>query len=396
MQTSSYKGFSTVALFFAAQILSFTSITMLLFIGSFIGSDLAPHERYATLPLALIILGTAVGVAPITLTMQKMGRRWVFFLAFIFSSLASTGISLALAIQSFELFCFCTWVMGMAMASASQFRFAAMESVLPQQRATATSMILLGGVVAAFMGPELAMIGKNLTAIDYQGSFYIAASCHLFCALLLCMYSPSHQHAVKIEQHETRPLTLILGSRSLWLAIGSAAIGYAGMSFIMTATPISMHHIYGHDLASTKHVIQGHIAAMFLPSLITPFLILLFGLRTMIMVGIIIYMMCMGLAFMDTSVWGFTLSLILLGIGWNFLFVSGTSMLPEYYQQGEQFKVQAFNDAVVFSVQAAAALLAGIVLNITGWKILIVCCLPMMTFLYFLHWYSRPTSLNAS
>ncbi|NRB41205.1 MAG: MFS transporter [Pseudomonadales bacterium] len=251
------KGFNNVAVLTLAQAFAFTAVPMLMFIGSFIGAKLAPDAQYATLPLAVMVVGSALGTVPAALLMQRFGRKVIFILANIFAASACLGVSYSLSENSFFLFCFFIFLIGMAMAAMQQFRFAAMESVEAKKMPTAASSILLGGVVAAFVGPELALLGQHFTDVEYQGSFYLAMLAYLLCAVCLLFFKAAVPPEHDEKSAAPRPLRIILNSRLLWLAIGSAGIGYALMSFIMTATPISMHHLHGHSLSDTKWVIQS-------------------------------------------------------------------------------------------------------------------------------------------
>jgi MFS family permease len=378
MKLSTYrsKGYCNVAILALAQMFAFTAVTMLMFIGSFIGADLAPAPRYATLPIASIVIGTALGTVPMALLMQRFGRKSIFILAIVSAGLSCFAISEAIELKNFQAYCGFIAIFGACLAGIQQFRFAAMESVAPKQMPTAASFILIGGIFAAFVGPELAIAGKNLTATPYQGSFYLVIISISISALLLMFYKQADKQAHHADQPASRPLRIILAQPSIWLAISSGAIGYAIMSFIMTATPISMHHMHGHSLNDTKIVIQSHIAFMFLPSLISPIVIRAIGLPAMILVGCIAYLLCIIIATNQTAVWAFWSSLVLLGIGWNFLFVAGTSLLPENYHGSEQYKVQALNDALIFGTQAVAAVSAGYVLSHVGWNGLLFVCIP--------------------
>ena len=153
------------------------------------------------------------------------------------------------------------------------------------------------------------------------------------------------------------------------------AVGYVVMTFIMTCTPISMHNHYGHSLLDTKWVIQCHIAAMFLPSLIAPWLFRLLGIRGMMTVGLLCFCITVLIGWIDTSVNGFWAQLVMLGIGWNFLFISGTALLPSTYREGEQYKAQGTNDGIVFSTQAAASLSAGWAIGAISWSVILAVCL---------------------
>lgn len=384
LQQLKTSGFLNVIILSIAQLFAFTAIPMMMFIGSLIGVTLAPNPEYATLPIAAMIVGTAIGTVPMALLMQKFGRKPVFILAVVTASTCCFAISQTLAHKSFFLYCGFIALLGVCMAGVQQIRFAAMESVASEKAATAASMVLVGGVVAAFAGPELAILGKHFTSTDYQGSFYLVIFTFLASALVLSQYQAVETEIHTTEQEPPRPLLDILNNRSLCLAIFTAATGFAIMSFIMTATPISMRHMHGHSLEDTKWVIQSHIAFMFLPSLISPFIIRLIGLHGMIVAGLTAYVACIFIATQHTEVWAFWSALVLLGVGWNFLFIAGTSMLPQHHKTSEQYKVQALNDGIIFSLQAIASLSAGFILSQSGWSNLLLLCLPFMIVLLFL------------
>jgi MFS family permease len=180
---------------------------------------------------------------------------------------------------------------------------------------------------------------------------------------------------------------VLLANPTFFLALSSGAIAYVIMSFVMTGTPISMHHFHGHSLLDTKWVIQSHIAAMFLPSFIAPLLFRYIGIRGMMLVGLLCYCTTIAIGFSNTSVTSFWWQLILLGVGWNFLFIGGTTLLPSTHPEQDRFKAQAINDFTVFSFQATAALSAGWALNLLSWQqILIGCLFPVTIMLGLLLW----------
>ena len=371
----------------AAQALGFSAMPLLVFVGSLLGRELA-GETYATAPMAVLVVGTALAASPLALAMQKFGRKAILITVNAVAALACLGISYSLVLESFFLYCLFIFLVGCCVAGLQQYRFAAMETVAPNKAAFAASMVLLGGIFAAFVGPEIALAAKKLTDVEYQGSFIALISVYMLSILLLCFYQPKPITQVsKTESH--RPLAEIFSNRLLWLAIGSAAIAFMVMSFIMTATPISMHHHHGHSLEDTKQVIQSHIAFMFLPSLISPLLIRYFGIRGMVMIGVLAYSICIAVALLSTALMPYFVALILLGVGWNFLFVAGTSLLPQCYQEGEQYRVQAVNDVLVFSVQAIASIASGIVLNLLGWESLLWLCVPLLLVMLALLFASR-------
>jgi MFS family permease len=361
-------------------------------IGSLVGTDLAPTVNLATAPVALMILGTAISVVPISACMEKLGRKntlWLFMGIGIFAC----GLAMvALQLQSFSLFCLTSLIMGSCNAAILQTRFAGMESVPVEHSATAASMVMAGGIIAAFVGPELAVMGISMTVVPYQGSFLLGAICIGLAALLLAPFKPSAMVNVATAKSQAT-LTSLLGNPSFCLALASGAVAYIIMSFVMTGTPISMHYFHGHSLLDTKWVIQSHIAAMFLPSFIAPILFKHLKIRGMMLLGLLCYGATIVVGFSDTSVSGFWIQLVLLGVGWNFLFVAGTSLLPSTHKDDDRFKAQAINDFTVFSLQAVAALSAGWVINFITWQQMLLGCLaPMVIMLGTLIWERSTTT----
>jgi MFS family permease len=386
MHSLSAAGFRNVWILGVSSALAGSIIPLMILAGSLAGTYLAPSADWATAPIALMVTGTAVAAIPVTQLMRGLGRKRGL-LSFMLIAVGACGLAiLALQLQSFTLFCITAFILGFCNAAILQTRFAAMEAVSVEHSSTAASMVLAGGIIAAFVGPELAVIGRELTAVEYQGSFVLAAICILLGALLLGFYQPA-----PITDTITAPATTathqLLQNPSLCLAVASGAIAYVVMSFVMTGTPISMHHFHGHSLVDTKWVIQSHIAAMFLPSFLAPLLLRYISIRGMILLGLACYCATIIIGFSDTSVRGFWLQLVLLGVGWNFMFVAGTTLLPSTHGEADRFKVQGINDFTVFSLQAVAALSAGWVINLISWQqILLGCLLPILLMLAIMLW----------
>jgi len=369
------------------QSLAFAVVPMLMFIGSLIGAELATNPDLATLPIAAMVVGTAVGTVPTSIITKQLGRKYTYILFTLVGTAACGSIGLALELKSFLLFCISTGIIGICLAAIQQFRFAAMESVAMDKGPSAASIVLLGGVIAAVIGPELAVMGKTYTNVEYQGSFWLAGASFLLASLFLLLLRSTASNTTDKENHTGRSLGAVFkNNRMLWLAIGSGAAGYAIMTFVMTATPISMHHHHGHSLVDTKWVIQSHISAMFLPSLITPFIIRKIGIKAVMLAGLACYGFTIVIGLADTSVMGYWSQLIMLGIGWNFLFVAGTSLLPLTYQTGEQFKIQGVNDGIVFTMQAFASLTSGLIISNSGWSSVLLLCIPPMVVMLLLLW----------
>ena len=354
--------------------------TMLVLSGGVLGAQLAPVPSLATLPVALMIVGVATGVVPITRLMQRFGRKPIFISLSLLACLICFLISWAIGQSSFLLLCMSTFMLGLCSAGFQQIRFAAMESVSTELMPKAASTVLLGGLVAAFLGPELVTLGNAFITREFVGAFYLMAGLLLICSLLFSRIKNTHALSPP-SQTAARPLKLIAQQPIFILAVSSSVVGYALMSFIMTATPVHMHVIEHHSLLHTKWVIQSHVFAMFFPSLFSGWLISKLGVNKVIFLGIGAYLLTIFIGFIDNQLANYWLALVLLGIGWNFLFVGGTVLLAQTYRPEERFKVQGLNEFLVFSCQALAALSAGIMLSLFGWQGLLALSLFIVLFL---------------
>jgi len=354
--------------------------------GTLAGSQLAPSPDWSTAPIALMILGTACSVIPVSRTMQYFGRKTGIYLFLAVGIIVCILAMTALNIASFTLFCIASFILGSFNATLLQSRFAAMESVGIEGRTTAASMFMGSGIIAAFVGPEIALIGKDLFVTAYQGSFLMAAMCIVISAAMLTFYKPESIPIAPEVKPKIAANQLFLNP-TFCLALASGAVAYIVMSFIMTGTPLSMHEVHGHSLVDTKWVIQSHIAAMFLPSLFAPVLARYAGLRGMMLLGLISYCIAIAVGYSDNSTQGFWMQLVLLGVGWNFLFTAGTTLLPSTHQEEDRFKAQSINDLTVFSFQAIAALSAGWALQLIGWQqMALLCLIPVSIMLLALVW----------
>jgi MFS family permease len=396
VQNITANGFKNVWILTLSNALAASIMALMILVGSLVGSDLAPAAEWATLPLALTICGTAVGIVPATRVMQRLGRKQGLWAFMGLGLIACAMASLALEQRSFSLFCLAAVLLGTTNSALQQVRFAAMESVAPASGASAASIVMLGGILAAFVGPELAVLGAHITVVDYQGSFWLGALSIAFGAILLSAYKPVQVETTN-KPKAAGSLRDIIRGRGFILAVASGAVAFVVMSFVMTATPISMHHTYGHSLVDTKWVIQSHIAAMFLPSLIAPLLFRWLGIKGLMVAGLACYAATIAIGYFDISVNGFWLQLVLLGVGWNFLFVAGTALLPTSYKESDRFKAQAFNDSTVFSLQALASLSAGWALNLISWQqMLLLCTIPISLMLLALVWDATRASREES
>ena len=264
--------------------LMFSGASVVVLTAGIIGSRIAPSPELATLPVALAILGLACMTVPVGLLMARLGRKKVFL---IFACVAVAAALLAgwsLSIQSFGWFCLSAFWIGTTGAATQQYRFAGIDCVSRDQIPKAASAVLMGGIASALIGPEVAVLGRDLFPAEFAGSFVLLAG--VFALGGLTMLALEDSRVTKEEKgQDDRPILQILRQPVVIAAIAASAIGFGVMSLLMTATPISMLNHFGHSLADTKRVIQSHVAGMYLPCLVSGWLISRFGFQRMMLGG---------------------------------------------------------------------------------------------------------------
>ncbi len=361
----------------ACQSLFMSLSVFMVFIAGIIGSELSPTKSLSTLPVATIVVGTALSVIPVIRLMSIFGRKKIFLSSCIYS-IALIGLCIfSISKEIFFLFSFSCFCLGATVATMMQFRFAAIESVSSEQRPLATAVVLLGGLISAFLGTEIATIGKNFFATDFVGSFLLLAILFIVAFLLMTLFEPAAKFKQQVDKSK-RSLSEIIQQGSFVVAVSAATTGYVVMSFIMTATPVSMHVMDGHSLHHTKLVLQSHVIAMFLPSLFTAYIVKYIGLTKMMLLGVLLFFSSVLIAFVSHALINYWWSLVLLGLGWNFLFIGGTNLLPSSYNESEKFKAQSINDFLIFGFQAFAALSAGWFVFNFSWEVVLLSVIPLL------------------
>lgn len=388
---------NNVWLFMLCQTLTMSIPAFVIFVGSIIGKTLAPDPGWATMPVAAFILGSALATLPVILSMRRFKRKRVFLFCAAIAGVGCLLAMYALQQQSFTSYLLAVVVLGIGLAAGQQYRFAAMESVATVDAPKAASRVLIGGIGAAFLGPELAVRGELLTTTAYQGSFGLLMMVTIAAFLALFFFVEPESDEQK-NNTKGRPLREILAQPVILVAVISGCAGFAIMSLVMTSTPLHMHFENGHSLVDTKWVIQSHIVAMFLPSFFVPWIIRRIGVQGLLSLGIAALLIMIVVVFSEYAFINYWVSLVLLGIGWNFLFVGGTTLLPEGYRGSERFKVQALNDFTIFGVQAVGALLAGWILSVLGWQVLLLISLPILGLLIMvlIYWRKEKQQLATS
>jgi len=362
-----------------AQALSGCGTIILVTFGGIIGTELAPFPAIATLPVSLSVLGVALTSIPAALLMQSTGRKP----AFIGSALVAAGAALlcaaSVANRSFESLCVAGFLLGANMAFVQQYRFAAAEYVGLADAGRAVSTVMLGTLTAAVLGPELGNRARLLGGwAEFTGSFVaLSAVCVLSALVLLALGHPPARAVTAASA--ARPLRVVARQPGYVTAVLAGMTSYAVMSFIMTATPISMHVVDGHSVDATKSVISMHLLGMYVPSLASGSIIRGLGVRPMMLTGLAAMATCVVISvFVGQQFMHYASALVLLGVGWNFLFVAGTTLLTTSYAPAERYRAQGLNDFAVFGSQATASLLAGPAITRFGWATVNASSVPLL------------------
>ena len=357
------------------QALFVSGMSIQISVGGLVGYGLAEDKGTATLPVAATVVGTALFTIPAAFFMRRFGRRAGFILGGVFGTFSALLSAYAVNEGMFWLFVFSSLLFGAFNASAQYYRFAAVDGAPERVRARAISFVMAGGVIAAFAGPEIAKHPRALfEPVLYLGAYLaVAVISVLACGLLFFLRIPPLTAAQRAETG--RPLSQIMAQPAFIAAVVSAVVGYATMSFLMTATPLAMQ-VCGFAFDPTATVIQFHVLAMFLPSFVTGTLIDRFGVRSIIITGGVLNLAGILCGWSGITWWNFWANLVLLGIGWNFMFIGGTTLLTRTYTVAERAKSQAANDFLVFGGMAIASLFSGKVLYEFGWETVVLVAIP--------------------
>lgn len=331
----------------------------------------------ATMPLFLNHAGIMALTIPASLLMNRIGRRAGFTIGALLS--VTFGVLAALGVwwQSFELLCFSAFLKGSAAAFAHYYRFAAADVSPSLLKPRAISYVMVGGVAAGFIGPELAKRTVDWFApVTFMGVFVALALVAAASLLVLRVLSIPPLTATERAQGG-RPLAEIARQPAFVTAVMSSMFGYAVMTLVMTSTPLAMVAC-GYGFQQTATVIQWHIIAMFVPSFFTGHLIQRFGVLPIIATGALIELGCALVNLAGIDFWNFLAANVLVGLGWNFAYVGGSTLLTRTYEPVERAKVQAAHDFTVYATTATAALASGVMHAAAGWKVINVATLPLM------------------
>jgi MFS family permease len=365
-----------------AQMLAASGLTVVVILGGIVGAQLASQPSWATVPLSLSIVTMALTTVPASLLMRRVGRRTGLIIGALIGVCGGLVAARGISIADFRVFCAGSMVLGSSMAFTQQYRFAACESVAPEQAGRAVSWVLVGSLGAALMNPQLALAARHWFRTEYAGSFVVVSLLYLAAAIALSrLRLPTSPAPTTHDAHES--VRDLLARPDLRIGVFASACAYAVMSFVMTAAPISMHMLDHHGVEATTWVIQSHVLAMYVPSLFSGRLVVRYGERSMMMTGGALLAACAAVSLRGHEMMHYWWGLVLLGIGWNLLFVAGTTLLVRAAQGPARYKALAVGEFTVFGSQACASLLAGLAVQKLGWLTLNLMTLPLLAILVF-------------
>tara|TARA_R110000796_G_scaffold88559_3_gene191015 strand:- start:228956 stop:230074 length:1119 start_codon:yes stop_codon:yes gene_type:complete len=342
-------------------------MSLIFTVAAVIGYSLATDKSLSTLPIAFMMIAMMAMTAPSAMVMAKFGRRFGFWMGSGIAMLGALSGMGAVYYSNFWLLCVACACIGAGNAIAMQYRFAAAEAAPPEFRARAISYTMLGGLASAFIGPNLASFARDwFETVPFLGTFVALIGLQVLLIIAIGQLRLPDARGVK-HVEPARALKTVLGQPAIIIAIFAGALGYAVMSFVMTATPLAIldcDYVFG----DAAFIIQWHVVGMYAPGFFTGNLIKRFGALKVIQAGAILNFVCLAVALSGEDLLAnFWVSLVILGIAWNFMFVGATTFLTENYRPSEQARVQAINEFVVFGTVAIGSLSAGTIYAASGW-----------------------------
>ena len=377
------RAWRNVTVLLAAQALLGAQMSMIFIVGGLAGQMLSPNPCIATLPLSMIILGSAVSARPLAGFMRRHGRRAGFLLACISGALGAALAAYALTVGSFWLFMASGLLTGVYMAAQGFYRFAATDCAPPEFQSRAISLVMAGGLAAAITGPLLVRLTAEVTVIPFLATYAAIIGLNLLGPVLFAFLDIPRPAAPVAGAAAGRSLGELIRLPQIAVAMICAMVSYALMNLVMTSAPLAVVGC-GFQTADAASIVSGHVLAMYMPSFFTGHLIARFGATRIVMIGLVILAAAGAVALSGVELTHFYVTLILLGLGWNFGYIGATAMLTRAYRPEERETVQGLNDAVVFAGVFLASLSSGGLMNCmggsaqAGWNAVNLAMLPFL------------------
>ncbi|WP_288960362.1 MFS transporter [uncultured Sulfitobacter sp.] len=363
-----------------AQSLGAASGPIVISLGGLVGQDLATDPALATLPVSIYNLGLALGTVPAAWIMRQYGRRSGYLLGAMIGVLSGLVAAGAISFGAFIFFCLGTFLAGLYASYVQSYRFAAADGREGADRGRAISWVMVGGLIAAIIGPQLVIATRDaVPGVPFAGSFLSQAALALIAFFVLTRLRGRQPAATAQTSSDDggRTVLQLLASPKYMLGVAAGVVSYGLMSFVMTAAPLAMVGC-GHSIDHAAWGIQWHVLAMFAPSLVTGKLIARFGKEKVTAAGLIIIGISGAVALTGLDLKHFFISLILLGIGWNFGFIGATAMVAAAHTEAERGRAQGLNDFAVFGTVAALSFFSGALMQASGWHLINLLMFPFI------------------
>ncbi|MEN3354416.1 MAG: hypothetical protein V7640_2574 [Betaproteobacteria bacterium] len=366
-----------VGLLAACQALLLANNSILITVNALAGYSLATNKALATLPVTAYFLGSAVSTLPVSLLMKRYGRRAGFSAGAACAMLGALLCAFAMYTRNFWLLCAGTLVLGIYFAAGQYYRFAAAETVPPQFKPTAISLVLAGGIVGGFLGPETSKITRGIINDHlYAGAYFSLVILGLLAVLILRWLEIPPLSAAD-SRSAGRPIREIARQPAFLVAVLCGVVGYGVMNLLMTATPLAMVACQ-HPFTDAAFVIQWHMVAMFAPSFGTGPLMQRIGPLPVMFLGTVLASACVAIALTGLDVMHFWFALVLLGVAWNFMYLGATTLLTETHTPAERGKVQGVNDMAISLTMVLSSLSVGALFSYHGWQIMNALAAPFI------------------
>ena len=360
----------------SAQVFSMTAMNINIITTGLAGFIIAPYGWLSTFPLSLQFILTMVSTFPCSILMSKYGRKRIFLSGIILISFGGLLMTIALIQRNFYIFCLGSIFLGIGHSSSLFYRYAATETVPKSVQPKAMSLVLSAGLIAAFLGPYIYKMSADLVLNSlYAGSYFLMAIIQLIAVFFIIRIEIP---IPPIKKNGGRKTIEIFKNPSMIRGVISAAGGYGIMSYLMTATPLQIINVCKYNISENASIIQWHVIAMFAPSFFTGTLIQRFSVERILVTGILFYLLVVVVAFLANTPGQYLLALFLLGIGWNFLYIGGSSLIVSLTKPEEQGRVQGISDLIIFGTVSISSLSAGLAHYILGWDKMVIYSLPIM------------------
>jgi predicted MFS family arabinose efflux permease len=366
----------TIFLLALCQALLLTNSVILMAVNALTGFMLAENKMLATLPSMTYVVGSAVSAMPISSWMRRVGRRAGFIHGSLLAVVGALICALAVTMKSFWGVCLGTFFIGCYNATGALYRFAAADAVPGANKARAISLVLAGGIIGGLLGPESSKLSKDWLSVTYAGTYLSLVAFALVAIAIQSRLQLPAIMQVTIDK-PVRPLAEIARQPKFIIAVLSAAFAYGVMNLLMVATPLAMSFC-GHPFKEGVFVLEWHVVGMFAPSFFTGDLIKRFSALKIVIAGALLNFVAVAVNLSGVTVAHFWFGLVILGIGWNFMFIGGTTMLTETYLPHEKTRVQGFNDMLIFATMAVSSSSAGVLVNARGWEVVNYVSIPFV------------------